>query len=421
MDSIVVEGGVSLKGKVKISGAKNSALPLMAATLLTSAKFTLENIPNLMDVHTMASLLSQLGAKVKWVSKHTLSIDSTSVNKWEAPYDTVRKMRASVCVLGPLLARFKKAVVSYPGGCIIGLRPIDLHLKGLRKLGATIKMKDGNVVAEASELRGADMYLAGTYGSTVLGTANVMMAATLANGEVTIQGAACEPEIVDLGSFLNKMGAKIQGLGSPTITIQGVKKLHEATHRIISDRIEAGTYLISGVISRGEVEVEGINPRFLTCLLDKLEVGGTKVEIKGESIKARGSNKLKPLEIVTLPYPGFPTDLQAQMTALQSTVDDISVVYERVYPDRFMHLAELLRMGARTMREGPRTIIHGGVQLKGAPVMASDLRASAALILAGLAAKGETIVNRVYHIDRGYERIEEKFSQLGAKIKRVKD
>ena len=406
---------------MEISGAKNSALPLMAATLLTPAKFILENVSNLTDVHTMSSLLSLLGAKIEWVAKHTLSINTSSVDKWRAPYDIVRKMRASICVLGPLLARFKRAEVSYPGGCIIGTRPIDLHLKGLRKLSASIQIRDGYVVAHASELRGTTMYLAGTYGSTVLGTANVMMAATLARGEVTIQGAACEPEIIDLGNFLNKMGARIQGLGSPTLTIQGVKELHGVTHHIISDRIEAGTYLIAGVISRGEVEVQGVNPQFLTCLLDKLEEGGAGVEVKGESVKVKGNSKLKPLEIVTLPYPGFPTDLQAQMTALQSTVDDISVVYERVYPDRFMHLAELLRMGARIMREGPRAIIQGGVELQGAPVMASDLRASAALILAGLAAKGTTSVNRVYHIDRGYERIEEKFSQLGARIRRVRE
>lgn len=421
LDKIIVEGGVSLKGRVKVSGAKNSALPIMAATLLSPSKFILHNIPQVTDISTMAKLLSMLGCKVEWLSNDTVSIDSTNLKKSKAPYQIVRKMRASVCVLGPLLARFKKASVSYPGGCVIGTRPIDLHLKGLMSLGADIQLRDGYVVAESGGLRGAEIYLAGAYGSTVLGTANILMASTLSEGETIIEGAACEPEIVDLGSFLIKMGAKIKGLGSPTITVTGVKELHGAEHTIINDRIEAGTYLIAGLITKGEVEVEGINPRFLTALLDKLKQGGFEVEHDERTIKARALGKLRPLEVTTLPYPGFPTDLQAQMTALLTTIPGISLVHEKIYPDRFMHVSELLRMGAMIIREGPRAIIQGGKRLEGAPVMASDLRASAALILAGLAAKGKTEVNRVYHIDRGYYRIEEKLSSVGAKIKRVKE
>ncbi len=419
MEKIVIDGPCPLKGKVKVSGAKNSTLPLMAACLLSPSRFILKNIPQVIDVYTMLKLLSALGAKIEWLGEDTISIDSTNVNKYRAPYGIVSKMRASVCVLGPLLARFKKAEVSYPGGCVIGTRPIDLHLKGLMRLGADIQLKDGYVVANAKELNGSPVYLAGNFGSTVLGTANMMMASTKALGDTTIEGAACEPEVVDLGNFLIKMGAKIKGLGSPTITVTGVKELHGAEHTIINDRIEAGTYLISGIISRGEVEVEDIDPKFLTVFIDKLVECGVEVKQTANSIKVKTGQDLKSLEITTLPYPGFPTDLQAQMTAFLATVPGISFIHEKIYPDRFMHVAELLRMGARIMREGPTTMIQGG-ELKGAPVMASDLRASAALVLAGLAAKGRTEVNRVYHIDRGYPKIDEKLASLGAKIKRVK-
>ncbi len=419
MDKIIIDGPCQLKGKVKVSGAKNSTLPLMAACLLSPSKFVLRNIPPVADAHTMVKLLSALGAKTKWLDENAISIDSTNINTWKAPYQIVSKMRASVCVLGPLMARFKKAEVSYPGGCVIGTRPIDLHLKGLTKLGANIELKDGYVTASAKELNGSAIYLAGVYGSTVLGTANILMAATLAKGETIIEGAACEPEVVDLGNFLIKMGAKIEGLGGPTITIKGVKELHGAEHTIINDRIEAGTYLIGGIISRGEVEVENINPKFLTVFIDKLIECGVKVEQTAKSVKVKAGDNLKSLEITTLPYPGFPTDLQAQMTAFLTTIPGISFVHEKIYPDRFMYAAELLRMGAKIMREGATTMIQGG-QLIGAPVMASDLRASAALVLAGLAAKGRTEVNRVYHIDRGYPKIDKKLASLGAKIKRVK-
>ena len=419
MDKIVIDGPCQLKGKVKVSGAKNSTLPLMSACLLSPSKFVLQNIPPVADVYTMIKLLRALGAKIEWQDKNTISIDSKNVNKYSAPYHIVSKMRASICVLGPLMARFKKAEVSYPGGCVIGTRPIDLHLKGLMKLGANIELKDGYVIANADELNGTSIYLAGVYGSTVLGTANIMMAATLAKGETIIEGAACEPEVVDLGNFLNKMGAKITGLGSPTITVNGVTELHGAEHTIIPDRIEAGTYLISGIISRGEVEVEDINPKFLTVFIDKLMECGIEVEQTANTVKVKANGNLKSLEITTLPYPGFPTDLQAQMTAFLATVPGISFIHEKIYPDRFMHVAELLRMGAKIMKEGPTTMIHGG-ELKGAPVMASDLRASAALVLAGLAAEGKTEVNRIYHMDRGYPKIDEKLASLGAKIKRIK-
>ena len=420
MDKIVIDGLCPLKGKVKVSGAKNSSLPLIAACLISPSKFILKNIPRVIDVHTMIKLLAALGAKIEWLGEDTLSIDSTNVKKYRAPYQMVSKMRASVCVLGPLLARFKKAEVSYPGGCVIGTRPIDLHLKGLMRLGADIQLKDGYVVATAKELNGSPIYLAGNFGSTVLGTANILMASVFAKGDTTIEGAACEPEVVDLGNFLIKMGAKIKGLGSPTIIVTGVKELHGAEHTIISDRIEAGTYLISGIISRGEVEVEDIDPKFLTVFIDKLIECGVEVTYTGKGIKVKAGENLKSLEITTLPYPGFPTDLQAQMTAFLTTVPGISFIHEKIYPDRFMHIAELLRMGAKIMREGPTTMIQGG-GLTGAPVMASDLRASAALVLAGLAAKGRTEVNRVYHIDRGYPKIDEKLASLGAKIKRVKE
>jgi len=420
MKKIIVEGGVSLKGEVQISGSKNAVLPIMAATLLCPAVYRISCIPNLRDVRTMSSLLEILGAQVE--SKgDTFVIDTRGVNKWEAPYEVVSTMRASVCVLGPLLARFGKAKVSYPGGCIIGTRPIDLHLKGIRMLGAEVSMEDGYVYVESSHLKGRRIYLGGAFGPTVLGTANVMMAAVKAEGETVIENAACEPEVVDLGNFLVKMGADIKGLGSPTVTIRGVHHLKGTDYRVIPDRIEAGTYILSGVITGGEVKVKGIVPGHLSSFLDALSTTGCKIE-EGEDwvMVLRGGN-LSPLQITTLPYPGFPTDLQAQMTVYLTTLPGISIVQERVFPDRFMHVAELLRMGAKIMREGPKAFVVGPTQLIGAPVMASDLRASAALVLAGLKARGKTVINRVYHIDRGYEKIEKKLSLLGAKIRREEE
>ena len=420
MEKIIVEGGLSLKGEVKISGSKNAVLPIMAATLLHPDVYRISRVPNLRDVKTMSRLLEILGAKVE-NEEDSFIIDTRTVTQWEAPYEIVSTMRASVCVLGPLLARFGKAKVSYPGGCVIGTRPIDLHLKGIKMLGAEIKMQGGYIYAESSRLQGKRIYLGGPFGPTVLGTANVMMAAVKAEGETIIENAACEPEIVDLGNFLIKMGAKIKGLGSPVITVTGVNTLKGVEYQVIPDRIEAGTYILAGVITGGEVKVKDVIPEHLSSFLDALSTTGCRIKQNKDWIIAVRGEKLSPLQITTLPYPGFPTDLQAQMMVYLSTLPGISIVQERVFPDRFMHVAELLRMGARIMREGPKAFIVGPTQLIGAPVMASDLRASAALVLAGLKARGKTIVNRVYHIDRGYERIEEKFSLLGARIRREEE
>ena len=420
MEKIIVEGGLSLKGEVKISGSKNAVLPIMAATLLHPDVYRISRVPNLRDVKTMSRLLEILGAKVE-NEEDSFIIDTRTVTQWEAPYEIVSTMRASVCVLGPLLARFGKAKVSYPGGCVIGTRPIDLHLKGIKMLGAEIKMQGGYIYAESSRLQGKRIYLGGPFGPTVLGTANVMMAAVKAEGETIIENAACEPEIVDLGNFLIKMGAEIKGLGSPVITVTGVNTLKGVEHQVIPDRIEAGTYILAGVITGGEVKVKDVIPEHLSSFLDALSTTGCRIKQNKDWIIVVRGEKLSPLQITTLPYPGFPTDLQAQMMVYLSTLPGISIVQERIFPDRFMHVAELLRMGARIMREGPKAFIVGPTQLIGAPVMASDLRASAALVLAGLKARGKTIVNRVYHIDRGYERIEEKFSLLGARIRREEE
>ena len=420
MEKIVIEGGKTLKGEVKVSGSKNATLPIMAATLIHPGIYHIHNVPELRDVRTMSHLLEVLGAKVK-KEEETLVIDTCNVKEWRAPYEIVSTMRASVCVLGPLLARFGKAKVSYPGGCVIGTRPIDLHLKGMKLLGAKIEINDGYVSAESSHLIGRRIYLGGPFGPTVLGTANVMMAAVKADGKTIIENAACEPEIVDLGKFLIKMGAKIKGLGSPLIEIEGTDKLKSANYSVIPDRIEAGTYILSGVITNGEVKVKGAIPEHLSSFLDALSTTGCEIKQGKDWIMALRGKRFSPLQVTTLPYPGFPTDLQAQMMVYLSTIPGISIIQERVFPDRFMHVAELLRMGVQIIREGPRAFIMGPSQLIGAPVMASDLRASSALVLAGLSAKGKTIVNRVYHIDRGYEKIEKKLSSLGARIRREKE
>ncbi len=420
MKKIIVEGGVSLQGEVQISGSKNAVLPIMAATLLYPDIYTISRIPHLKDVRTMSSLLEVLGAQIE-NKGDTCVIDTREVNRWEAPYEIVSTMRASVCVLGPLLARFGRAKVSYPGGCVIGTRPIDLHLKGMRMLGAEVSMEDGYVYVESSRLKGRRIYLGGAFGPTVLGTANVMMAAVKAEGETVIENAACEPEVVDLGNFLLKMGGDIRGLGGPTITIRGVNSLKGADYRVIPDRIEAGTYILAGVITEGKVRVKDVVPAHLSSFLDALSSTGCKIEEGEDWVMVSREGNPSPLQITTLPYPGFPTDLQAQMTVYLTTLPGISIVQERVFPDRFMHVAELLRMGAKIMREGPKAFVMGPTQLIGAPVMASDLRASAALVLAGLRARGKTVISRIYHIDRGYEEIEKKLSLLGAKIRREEE
>jgi len=420
MDKFVIEGGVALKGEVKISGSKNALLPILAATLLTQEKCIIKNAAILKDTLTMVKILRSLGVSVN-IDNSTIEVKSGSFTKNTADYRLVSTMRASFCVLGPILARLKSAKVSLPGGCVIGVRPVDLHLKGLRTLGAKIEIKDGYVYAEAKQLRGERIFLGGSFGSSVLATDNVMMAAVLANGTTIIENAACEPEVEDLANFLNKMGAKIKGQGTPTIEIRGVKKLYGAEYEIIPDRIEAGTFAIAAAITKGHVVIKNIIPEHLGAVLEKLKEAGVLVKKGKDFIEVKRKNSLKPVDIATLPYPGFPTDMQAQFMTLMSITPGISVITERIYPERFMHVAELNRMGAQIFREGPSAIVHGVKNLVGAPVMASDLRASAALVLAGLVAKNKTEVFRVYHLDRGYEKLEKKLEILGARVFREKE
>lgn len=419
MDKILINGGKPLKGEVVISGAKNAVLPILAATLLTEEKCTINNVPQVVDVRTLIKILKSLGLKIV-SDKDKIEITPGNYSNYTAPYELVSTMRASICVLGPLLAKLKRARVSIPGGCVIGLRPIDLHLKGLKRLGANIEFKHGYIDAKTNKLQGNNIYLGGSFGSSVLATANIMMAAVLAEGQTVIEYAACEPEIVDLANFLIKMGANITGHSSPVIVIEGVKKLHGAKHTVIGDRIEAGTYMIAAAMTKGEVILKNSCLAHLGVVIDKLREAGVNIDKADGIIKVSRNAELRPVDVTTLPYPGFPTDLQAQMTAFLSLTNGISVVTEKIYPSRFIHVSELNRMGADIFIEGPSAIIRGVKSLSGAPVMASDLRASAALILAGLAAEGNSEISRVYHLDRGYERIEKKLSKLGADIKRVK-
>ncbi len=421
MDKLIIEGKIPLRGEVAVSGSKNSLLPILAATLLTKGRCVIKNAPDLRDTHSMLRILRFLGVSCDF-KNHTVCIRPNGADKFEAPYKLVSTMRASFCVLGPLVARVKKAKVSLPGGCVIGLRPVDLHLKGLAKLGAKIQVKEGYVYAETKQLKGEHIYLGGSFGSSVLATANVMMAATLARGVTIIENAACEPEVVDLARFLIKMGAKIKGEGSPCIEVKGVKELHGVEYEIIPDRIEAATLIMAAVITRGEIFVKGAKHEHLTAVIEKLRDVGAHLKVCKDGIFVKKTTRsFKPFDAVTLPYPGFPTDVQAQFMTLMSLVPGISIITEKIYPDRFMHVAELARMGARIRREGPHAVVHGVQQLSAAPVMASDLRASAALVLAGLVACGKTEVSRIYHLDRGYERLDEKLRALGAKIERVKE
>ncbi len=421
MDKIVIRGGRKLRGEIEVSGAKNSVLPIMAAALLAEGESVLENVPNLKDIQTMMRLLHSLGAKAHYQAG-TLTVKPGHHLSPVATYKLVSTMRASVCVLGPLLARLGHAEVSLPGGCVIGARPIDLHLKGLSALGAQIEIQHGYVVAKVKrKLRGNPVFLGGSFGSSVLATGNVMMAATLASGKSVIQNAACEPEVVDLAQFLKKMGARIQGEGSPQIEIEGVKSLKGARHRIIADRIETGTFMVAAAMTGGEVTIKNTMPEHQDALVDKLLQSGVRVEKNKNTIRIRRNGRLRSVDVTTLPYPGFPTDLQAQMMAMMSITPGISIITEKIYPDRFIHVAEMNRMGSRIFLEGDSAIVHGVKRLSGAPVTASDLRASAALILAGLVAEGATEVRRVYHLDRGYEQIEEKLSGLGAHIRREKE
>jgi len=419
MDSFLIKGGVPLHGEVQISGAKNAVLPIMAAALLTPEPCVIHRVPKLSDVRFMGQILTWLGAKVSY-EDGTVRVHAAKI-KGQGDYDLVRKMRGSICIMGPLLGRLKKARVSLPGGCVIGARPINLHLKGLAALGAKIRIEGGYVEATTKRLLGAAMFLGGRAGSTVLGTANVMMAATLAEGVTVIESAACEPEVIDLAKFLNAMGAKISGIGSPTLTVTGVKQLHGAEHEVIPDRIETATYAIAAGATNGEVTLKGARAEHLRAVSDKLQEAGVTVERRGADLVARRKGRLKSVDVTTLPYAGFPTDVQAQMMALMALSPGISIITERIFESRFMHVSELARLGADIEIEGPSAIVKGGRPLSGAPVMASDLRASAALVLAGLAAKGTTQVNRVYHIDRGYENIDTKLRGLGARIQRIEE
>jgi len=418
MESLLIKGGVPLRGEVTISGAKNAVLPIMAATLLTDQPCIIRRVPNLSDVRFMGQILSWLGAEVVFENGN-VRVRAKKI-KGSGDYDLIRKMRGSICIMGPLLGRLGKATVSLPGGCVIGARPINLHLKGFEALGAKVVIEGGYVQA-TGRLRGSTMFLGGRAGSTVLGTANVMMAAVLAEGVTLIESAACEPEVVDLANFLIAMGAKIAGAGSPTITVTGVKKLHGASHEVISDRIEAATYAIAAAATGGEIRLRGARADHMHAVLDKLHDAGVKIEREPTGLCIRRDGRLRPVDITTLPYAGFPTDAQAQMMALMALTPGISIITERIFESRFMHVSELARLGADIEIEGPSAIVKGGRTLSGAPVMASDLRASAALVIAGLAAKGTTQVNRVYHIDRGYEDMDGKLRRLGARIERVEE
>ena len=416
-----IVGGNRLKGTVQISGAKNSALPIMAASLLVEDETVLRNVPDLADVRQMQVLLSRLGVKAQRDAQGALHLCVEDEMNAHAEYELVSKMRASVCVMGPLLAKRKRAQVSMPGGCAIGSRPIDLHIEGLRALGADFELVNGDILLRSKKLTGTDVFLGGPFGSSVTATANVMMAATLAEGRTVISSAACEPEITDLADFLNACGARISGQGTPQMTIEGVKSLKGTEHRIIPDRIEAGTYLVASAITNGDLELEGARIEHMQAVVDRLRRVGVIVERGEKGIAVSSSRRLEPIEVTTQPYPGFPTDVQAQLMALLCLADGNSIVTEKIFPDRFLHVGELNRMGARLRKEGPTVMIEGVKRLVGAQVMASDLRASAALVLAGLVAKGTTRIRRAYHIDRGYERIEEKLASVGANIRRLNE
>ncbi len=416
MEKLAIEGGVALNGEVAISGAKNAALPILCAGLLTAEPLTIRNVPHLRDVTTMLSLLGQMGMSISIDEKLGIELRAADIHTPEAPYEMVKTMRASVLVLGPLVARFGEARVSLPGGCAIGLRPVDQHLKGLQAMGATITMDHGYMIARASRLKGARICMDLV---TVTGTENLMMAAVLADGVTTIENAAREPEIPDLAACLTAMGAQIKGAGTDVITIAGVEKLHGASHNVMPDRIETGTFLAAAAATGGSVRVTGARPGTLDAVLDKLRETGVKVETGDDWIAVAPNGRLRAVNVRTAPYPAFPTDMQAQFVALNSVADGTGVVHETIFENRFMHVQELCRLGADIEVEGNTAVVKGVAHLDGATVMATDLRASASLVIAGLIARGTTIVDRIYHLDRGYEAIEEKLSKLGARIRRV--
>jgi len=415
MDKILVEGGRSLKGQVRISGAKNAALPILVSSLLTEGLNTYSNVPDLKDIASIKELLSNLGAHAE-TQGNTVYVDTGRILSYEAPYDVVRKMRASILVLGPMVARLQKARVSLPGGCAIGARPINLHLKGLARLGADIKLEHGYVQAIAKKLKGAEIYFDTV---TVTGTENLMMAAVLAEGTTILRNAAREPEIVALAEVLNKMGADIQGAGTAVITIKGVSSLQPVSVSIIPDRIETGTFMIAAALTHGDVTLVGCEPDHVGACIHKLRRAGIRIRTHENSIHVDGNDEIISVDVKTQPYPGFPTDMQAQFMVLMSIANGTSMISETIFENRFIHISELKRMGADIKISGNTAMVKGVSGLSAAPVMASDLRASASLILAGLVAEGKTIVNRVYHLDRGYEALEQKFSELGAAIKRI--
>ena len=416
MDRLIIEGGVPLAGEVTISGAKNAALPILTAALLTDEALVLENVPRLKDVTTMLALLAQMGVAIAADDQHGVELNARALNHPVAPYDLVKTMRASVLVLGPLVARLGSARVSLPGGCAIGLRPVDQHLKGLQAMGATISMEQGYMVARAPRLRGARICMDLV---TVTGTENIMMAACLAEGRTLIENAAREPEVADLAGCLNTMGARIRGAGTDLITIDGVARLHGTSYRVMPDRIETGTFLVAAAATGGEIRLRGARADSLDAVLDKLREAGAAVELGAEWIGLRADGVRQAANVRTAPYPGFPTDMQAQFMALNSIARGTAVVTETIFENRFMHAQELRRLGADIEVEGNTAIVKGVAHLEGATVMATDLRASASLVVAGLIARGATTVDRVYHLDRGYEGIEEKLSRLGARIRRV--
>ena len=416
MEKLLISGGKPLKGEVRISGAKNSVLPILAASLLSDEEVIIGNVPHLQDVTTTISLLTEMGATLSIDEKMKVSINSSSMKSFYAPYEMVKTMRASILVLGPLLAHFGIAKVSLPGGCAIGSRPVNLHIEGLKAMGANIKVEDGYIIAKAKRLKGAKISLPI---ATVTGTENLMMAATLASGKTVIKNAAKEPEIIDLANCLRLMGASIEGDGTSDITIIGVKKLSGCNYDVLPDRIETATFLVAAAITKGNLTLTHTRPDTIKVIINKLRKAGAKILIKNDSINIEVKSQLNAVNIITNPYPDFPTDMQAQFIALNSISKGKSKVVESVFENRFMHVQELVRMGADIEINGNTAIIKGVKVLTGAPVMATDLRASASLILAGLVAKGETIVDRIYHIDRGYECIEEKLTKIGASIKRL--
>jgi UDP-N-acetylglucosamine 1-carboxyvinyltransferase len=417
MDKLKITGGATLEGQIRVSGAKNSALPAMAACLLTPEEVLLSNMPMVADLRTTRRLLGELGVRAEFENGHSVRVQAENIKSHEAPYDLVKTMRASVLVLGPLLARTGKARVSLPGGCAIGARPINLHIKGFEKLGARVKTEHGYVEAEAEQLTGARIVFDKI---TVTGTENLMMAAVLAKGRTILENAACEPEVTDLADLLIKMGAKILGAGTPTLMIEGVSELKGATHAIIPDRIETGTFIVAGAMMGGDLEITNCNPEHLASVIEKLREAGVSIQTAPTSVRVKGGTSLVAADVITREYPGFATDMQAQYMALMTQATGACVITENIFENRFMHASELMRMGADIRIDGARAVVTGKKRLTGATVIASDLRASASLVLAALVASGTTVIDRIYHLDRGYEKIEEKLQSVGAKIERLR-